>query len=104
MSVLSTLGGADDWYMQYALLAAITGVVLVNLKTFPGVWHVGEMNYVPSEENSIADSLSSASRCDFSKAFSRNSWELDCPPVRSMPMEYLSTISPEEFLSSSRIW
>ncbi|KAJ5498180.1 hypothetical protein N7453_007231 [Penicillium expansum] len=26
--------------MQYALLAVITGAVLINLKTFPGVWHL----------------------------------------------------------------
>ncbi|KAJ6125120.1 hypothetical protein N7471_012437 [Penicillium samsonianum] len=40
MSVLSTLGGADDSYMQYALLAVLAGAVLINLKTFPGVWHL----------------------------------------------------------------
>lgn len=43
MSVLSILGRAEDGYMQYALLAVITGAVLINLKTFPGVWHVGAM-------------------------------------------------------------
>lgn len=39
MTVLSTLG-VNDGYMQYALLAAITGVVFINLKTIPFVWHV----------------------------------------------------------------
>lgn len=44
MSVLSTLGGAYEGYTQYVLLAVITGAVLINLKTLPGVWHVGERN------------------------------------------------------------
>ena len=39
MTVLSTLG-VEDGYMQYALLAAITGVVFINLKSLPFVWHV----------------------------------------------------------------
>ncbi|KAJ5770024.1 uncharacterized protein N7511_002075 [Penicillium nucicola] len=39
MTVLSTLG-VDDGYMQYALLAAIAGVLFVNLKALPFVWHL----------------------------------------------------------------
>lgn len=46
MSVLRTFEGADDWYMQYAPLAAITGTVFINLKTFPGVWNVGATNKI----------------------------------------------------------
>lgn len=59
MSVLSTLGGADDSYMQYALLAVLTGAVLINLKTFPGVWHVGEINQraIRKKLSSLLDAL-----------------------------------------------
>ncbi|KAJ5350726.1 hypothetical protein N7541_008453 [Penicillium brevicompactum] len=39
MTVLSTLG-VGDGYVQYALLAAIAGVLLINLKSLPFVWHL----------------------------------------------------------------
>ncbi|CAI7645171.1 unnamed protein product [Penicillium bialowiezense] len=39
MSVLSTLG-VGDGYVQYALLAAIAGVLFINLKSLPFVWHL----------------------------------------------------------------
>lgn len=42
MSVLSTLG-VGDGYVQYALLAAIAGVLFINLKSLPFVWHVSEL-------------------------------------------------------------
>lgn len=38
------LGIAYEWYIQCAFLATIMAVVLINLKTLPGVWHVSGMN------------------------------------------------------------